>query len=191
MSFALLAIHVPAAKRTRQFAFRWQHVDQDEAEEVFFNRPRFWFVQNGKRAGEDVYAVTGQTDAGRHLIVFFIYKADKTALILSARASNHEPLKPNGLALRRGALFAVAWSGGFGFARFRLASRCRNQRSSASPTSLPIAPALALSFAPRGLLFFRSLPARVVFEVLAPRDFDGQWPVAWPPKIWDEQRCES
>ncbi len=60
-------------------------VDRDEAEEVFFNQPRFWFVERGNRRGEDVYAVTGQTDAGRYLIVFFIRKADKTALILSAR----------------------------------------------------------------------------------------------------------
>jgi hypothetical protein len=41
------------------------HVDQDEAEEVFFNGPRFWFVENGNRAGEDVYAAMGQTDGGR------------------------------------------------------------------------------------------------------------------------------
>ena len=61
------------------------HVDQDEAEEVFFNRPRFWFVESGDREGEDVYAATGQTDAGRHVIVFFIHKLDRTALILSAR----------------------------------------------------------------------------------------------------------
>jgi hypothetical protein len=61
------------------------HVDQDEAEEIFFNRPRFWFVENGNREGEDVYAATGQTDAGRYLIVFFIHKTDKSVLILSAR----------------------------------------------------------------------------------------------------------
>jgi uncharacterized DUF497 family protein len=60
-------------------------VDQDEVEEVFFNRPRYRFVESGHRAGEDVYAAGGQTDAGRYLIVFFIHKADNTALILSAR----------------------------------------------------------------------------------------------------------
>ena len=54
------------------------HVTQDETEEVFFNRPRYRF-------GEDVYSVSGQTDAGRYLIVFFIHKPDHTALILSAR----------------------------------------------------------------------------------------------------------
>jgi uncharacterized DUF497 family protein len=60
-------------------------VDQEEAEEVFFNNPRFWFVEKGSRENENVYAATGQTDAGRYLIVFFIHKTDKTALILSAR----------------------------------------------------------------------------------------------------------
>ena len=61
------------------------HVDQDEAEEIFFNQPRCWFVERGNRLGEDVYATTGQTDAGRYLIVFFIHKERNMALILSAR----------------------------------------------------------------------------------------------------------
>jgi uncharacterized protein len=60
-------------------------VTPDEAEEVFFNSPRYRFVESGHRSGEDVYSAGGQTDAGRYLIVFFIYKADNTALILSAR----------------------------------------------------------------------------------------------------------
>jgi len=60
-------------------------VTPDEAEEVFFNNPRYRFVESGHRAGEDVYSAGGQTDVGRYLIVFFIYKGDNTALILSAR----------------------------------------------------------------------------------------------------------
>ncbi len=59
-------------------------VSQDEVEEVFFNRPRYRFVESGHRKGEDVYSVSGQTEAGRYLIVFFIHKVN-TALILSAR----------------------------------------------------------------------------------------------------------
>jgi len=39
-------------------------ISTDEAEEVFFNGPRFRFVEGGLRAGEDVYAATGQTDRG-------------------------------------------------------------------------------------------------------------------------------
>ena len=48
------------------------HVTQDEVEEVFFGPPRFRFVERGHRPGEDVYAASGQTDAGRYLIVFFV-----------------------------------------------------------------------------------------------------------------------
>ena len=58
---------------------------QDEAEEVFFNHPRFRFVESGFRSGEDVYAALGQTDAGRYVIVFFILKPGHLALIVSAR----------------------------------------------------------------------------------------------------------
>lgn len=45
------------------------HLDQDEVERVFFNRPRYLFVERGYRTGEDVYAAMGQTDAGRYIIV--------------------------------------------------------------------------------------------------------------------------
>jgi uncharacterized DUF497 family protein len=60
-------------------------VSQDEVEEVFFNRPRYRLVESGYRVGEDVYVASGQTDAGRYMLVFFIHKPDNTALILSAR----------------------------------------------------------------------------------------------------------
>jgi len=60
-------------------------VIQKEVEEVFFNRPRYRFVESGYRKGEDVYSAAGQTDAGRYLIVFFLYKLNHAALILSAR----------------------------------------------------------------------------------------------------------
>jgi len=60
-------------------------VSQDEVEEVFFNRPQYRFVESGHRPGEDVYSASGQTDAGRYLIVFFIHKPNNVALILSAR----------------------------------------------------------------------------------------------------------
>lgn len=60
-------------------------VTQEEVEEVFFNRPRYRFVESGYEQGQDVYSASGQTDAGRYLIVFFIYKPTHLALILSAR----------------------------------------------------------------------------------------------------------
>ena len=56
-----------------------------EVEEIFANRPRFRFVAKGNRSGEDVYSAIGQTDAGRHLIVFFILKPYHRALVVSAR----------------------------------------------------------------------------------------------------------
>lgn len=36
-------------------------------------------------AGEDLYAAVGRTDVGRPLIVFFIYKQTREALVVSAR----------------------------------------------------------------------------------------------------------
>lgn len=56
----------------------------EEAEDVFFNQPRFRFVERGHVAGEDVYAAMGQTDSGRYLVVFFIHKPGNLALIISA-----------------------------------------------------------------------------------------------------------
>lgn len=60
-------------------------VEQGEVREVFANHPRFRLVEKGHRPGEDVYAALGRTAAGRYLIVFFVYKQDGRALILSAR----------------------------------------------------------------------------------------------------------
>jgi hypothetical protein len=47
------------------------HVTQDEVEEVFFNQPRYRFVEPGHTPSEDVYAASGQTDAGRSLNSIF------------------------------------------------------------------------------------------------------------------------
>lgn len=71
------------------------HVSQDEAEEIFFNTPKFRFVEAGHRADEDVYSAGGQTDGGRYLIVFFIHKADNAALILSARDMDRKERRRN------------------------------------------------------------------------------------------------
>ena len=61
-------------------------VSTDEVEEVFENGPRFRFVENGTRDGENVYMATGQTNGGRYLIVLFIWKPETgAALIISAR----------------------------------------------------------------------------------------------------------
>ena len=52
---------------------------------MLFGEPLFRKVQKGHVPGEDVYAALGQTEAGRYLIVYFVYKATREALILSAR----------------------------------------------------------------------------------------------------------
>jgi uncharacterized protein len=64
---------------------RKHEVDPEEVEEALNNRPRIRFVEKGERKGEDVYMALGQTDAGRYLVVLFVYKKTKEALILSAR----------------------------------------------------------------------------------------------------------
>ena len=46
------------------------HVTQDEAEEVFLNQPCYRFVESGHKAGEDVHAAGGRTDAGKYLTSF-------------------------------------------------------------------------------------------------------------------------
>ncbi len=61
------------------------NVQQHEVREILTNKPWFRFVEKGHRSGENVYAAMGQSDGGRYLIVFFVYKKDKRALILSAR----------------------------------------------------------------------------------------------------------
>ncbi len=64
----------------------WKHsVETEEVRETFLNNPKFRFVEKGHRKDENVYAALGQTDAGRYLICFFVYKNDSRALVLSAR----------------------------------------------------------------------------------------------------------
>lgn len=53
--------------------------------EVLKGSSHFRFVEKGHQKGENVYAAMGQTQAGRHLIVFFVHKKSREALILSAR----------------------------------------------------------------------------------------------------------
>lgn len=61
------------------------HVDSEEVRQVLDGRPWFRFVETGHRKGENLYAALGQTEAGRYLIVFFVLKTDRRALVISAR----------------------------------------------------------------------------------------------------------
>jgi len=64
---------------------RKHNVLPEEVRQVFDSRPKFRFIEKGHRLDENVYFASGQTQAGRYLIVFFVYKKDRRALILSAR----------------------------------------------------------------------------------------------------------
>lgn len=64
----------------------WKHsLEPEEINQVLFSNPHYRKVQNGHTDGEHVYSAFGRTDAGRYLIIFFIYKLTHEALILSAR----------------------------------------------------------------------------------------------------------
>ncbi len=64
---------------------RKHNVRKNEVIEVLENKPKFRFVEKGHHKGENVYAALGQTFDGRHLIVFFVYKRNGRALVISAR----------------------------------------------------------------------------------------------------------
>ncbi len=75
----------------------WKHnVSTDEVEEVFNHSPRFRFIERGDVDGEHLYAALGQTDAGRYLIVFFVFKLTGDALIVSAREMTGKERKWHG-----------------------------------------------------------------------------------------------
>jgi len=60
-------------------------VSTDEVEQVLSNSPRIQRIERGVLEDEDLYRATGQTEAGRFLVVFFIYKGRGRALVISAR----------------------------------------------------------------------------------------------------------
>jgi hypothetical protein len=64
----------------------WKHhVSEPELRQVFNNEPKVRTIGKGKIKGEDLYVALGRTDAGRYLVVFFIMKTSKEALIVTAR----------------------------------------------------------------------------------------------------------
>lgn len=66
-------------------------VETWEVEEVFQEGVQFRFREKGHRSGEDLYSASGQTEDGRYLIVYFIYKPSgenrsfREGLIVNAR----------------------------------------------------------------------------------------------------------
>ena len=73
------------------------NVSLGEVEQVFLNSPHIRFISKGrKQRDEDVYAAYGQTENGRYLSVFFIYKKGNLALIISARNMDNKERKRYG-----------------------------------------------------------------------------------------------
>jgi uncharacterized DUF497 family protein len=64
---------------------RKHNVSGDETEQIFAYHPSIHRIEKGDVMGDDLYRLIGQTDAGRYLAVFFIYKSGGKALIISAR----------------------------------------------------------------------------------------------------------
>ena len=72
----------------------WKHqVMPEEVDDVLFGKPHYRKVQKGHIPGEDVYAAFGQTDAGRYLVIYFVYKQTREALVLSARDMDRKERK--------------------------------------------------------------------------------------------------
>jgi len=61
------------------------NITVEEVEEIFELGAVYRRGPRGKRQGENLYKAYGQTGAGRHLFVLFIFKLNRRALILSAR----------------------------------------------------------------------------------------------------------
>jgi uncharacterized DUF497 family protein len=64
-----------------------------EVEEAFTGKPKIRKMNKGRLHGEDVYRALGRTEAGRYLVVFFIYKRTGAALIVSARDMDRKERK--------------------------------------------------------------------------------------------------
>lgn len=64
---------------------RKHNVSREEVEEIIRNQPRYKLIEKGRIVGENLYRAFGQTDDGRYLLLFLIYKSHGRALIISAR----------------------------------------------------------------------------------------------------------
>ena len=72
------------------------NVTRPEVEQVFSAAPKFRFAERGRTRGEHLYRAVGRTNGGRYLVVFFILKADHTALVISARDLSEKERKQYG-----------------------------------------------------------------------------------------------
>ena len=60
-------------------------VTADEVEEALRAGPLFRRAERGRVSGEDLYAAYGRSGNGRYLVIFFLLKAEDSALPISAR----------------------------------------------------------------------------------------------------------
>ncbi len=80
--------------RFTQVIWRQQFIDKiilkhqlhpEEVEEVLRGRPLVRRQERGHRKGQDLFAVYGQTAAGRYIVVFALRKEPRVVLPISAR----------------------------------------------------------------------------------------------------------
>jgi uncharacterized DUF497 family protein len=79
-----------------QFVEKIEHkhgVSRDEVESLFATQPSVRLVAGGDVKGENLYRAVGQTDEGRYLAVFFVYKKRGRALVISARDAAPQELR--------------------------------------------------------------------------------------------------
>ncbi|MBI3959921.1 MAG: BrnT family toxin [Chloroflexi bacterium] len=72
----------------RQFAEkidRKHGVAAYEVEAILYGHRRVRLIERGDYEGEDVFEALGQTEEGRYLAVFFVFKRSGDALVISAR----------------------------------------------------------------------------------------------------------
>jgi hypothetical protein len=75
----------------------WKHdVTTEAVEEVLMNARHFRRIEAGKIEGENLYTASGQTEAGRYLIVYFIHKTTDEALVISARTMTKQERRSYG-----------------------------------------------------------------------------------------------
>ena len=75
---------------------RKHRVSEEEVDEVLAKQPPVRRMGRGARKGEDLYRAVGQTNSGRYLSIFFIYKGQGRALVISARDADTRELRTYG-----------------------------------------------------------------------------------------------
>ncbi|MGZ8843456.1 MAG: BrnT family toxin [Pyrinomonadaceae bacterium] len=79
---------------------RRHHVSEEEVDEVLAKQPPVRRMGRGARRGEDLYRALGQTESGRYLSIFFIYKSRGRALVISARDADAKEIRHYGTQKR-------------------------------------------------------------------------------------------